>query len=178
MINLIPPEAKKHLKKNYRIRVISAWLLLWGAALLLVALFMTPAYLLVAMQFNALTDYLDAPSRDTTIRKDLEQQIAEANRLANKLIVTDSTPALHQVIQTLESIALPDINLTSFMITDLDKNHATITLHGVAPNQSQLNIFRREVTAHKFFNQAEFSKKHNNSDQVIEFTMQLILKSV
>ena len=46
MTNLIPPRAKKQLLKEYGVRVVSVWLMLWAAALLLGAIAILPVFIL------------------------------------------------------------------------------------------------------------------------------------
>ena len=178
MINFLPEEAKAQLKTNYQIRVISVWLLLWGLALLLVTLFMVPTYVLVAKQFKALPNSSASSTPIVTNREDLKHQIVATNRLADKLTATNSTPAYHLVVTTLEALATADVRLTSFMIIGPGDGPSVITLRGVAFSEPQLSTFRHRITTHKFFNLIDISPKGDNADQTIGFTMQLTLNSI
>jgi len=170
MINLILPKNKEQLKAEYRLRIVSVWLTLWGIAFLLATVFMVPVYLLVSERLDTL---IDLPLEEVADRKGLESSEAEVNLLAAKLIGTDYKPTVQEAIEILRSVASSEIKINTFIF-----DGQMISLKGVVSGQSHLDDFRQLATAHEFFELVGFSQIKPDSESMIEFTMRLILKSV
>ena len=65
MTNLIPPAAKKQLVRLYWMRLVSAWALVWSAALMVGALLLWPTHILITGTIAAYTDTADSVQERT-----------------------------------------------------------------------------------------------------------------
>jgi hypothetical protein len=122
MVNLIPQHAKQTVSIEYYIRVITVWLWLLTAALVVVGVLLFPVGLLVKLQLAALDSaYIEAQSGSDAYKAS-EKIVMEANALAEELVrvnskqpVWDDVSRIYNLIPpgiTISSISLKKINLT------------------------------------------------------------------
>ncbi len=147
MINLIPPQARKQVRIEYWVRVVSVWMLLLAVASFICALLLIPSLVLIQSQLKAFEGAYKTASDQNDAYKALEKEVRDANTIARQLVSIDVTPLFTQFITDIENTAAKKVVLRSI---DGKRNEEgfveEIKVSGVAPTRTSLVAFKEELT--------------------------------
>lgn len=177
MINLIPPSAEKHVQREYKIRVASVWMILFGLAFVIVTLLNVPVYILVQSQLdNFLAEYNEA-SDETQSFIESEVAIANANEIVRLLAKKDPVEEFSHIIEELEQLTGANITIQSFQIGRTGNVLDPIVISGVANSRLELSRFRDAIEASEFFKSAALPLSNLAKDRDIPFTITITPES-
>jgi p-aminobenzoyl-glutamate transporter AbgT len=96
MINLIPPDAQKEVRREYWIRVVSVWLVLVGVAFVALTIVQVPIYILLKNQLAAYqSDFASASDRQEQF-SEAKTALERANAVATLRTILIGTSVLRQ----------------------------------------------------------------------------------
>lgn len=172
MINLIPPHARKQVKIEYWIRVVSVWVLLSAIALLVVAVLLVPSYTLVRSQLSAYeATYQQAAEWDASY-KELEVEVAEANTNAKQLLLGSDSLKFTVVLQEIETLAGASIMVDS---VDMEREETgvleTFEVKGIAATRAALVAYRDAIEQHELFASAALPISNLAKDREVPFSI-------
>ena len=171
MINLIPPQAKRAITKEYWLRVAVVWLLLVGTALACVAVMKIPAYALINAQANALEQEFAAGAVGRAESQSSEDAIKLANTQARHLADVSSSTPFSVFIRELDQLSGGGVEISNFDMGRDDGVVSRITVSGIADRRSDLTRFNDVIEAHPLFVEAELPISNLAKDREIKFSI-------
>lgn len=154
MINLIPPSARKAVFTEYWIRVMSMWMLLVGIACLVVAIFQSPAFLLVSLKLKASLDVVAEAKVQEEQFLAGQRAIENAHQLSALLLRTEETTSFVTITDKLNELSGPSIRLDGIdIIRGEDDMIETLDAMGVADTRAALNEYRNRIEADELFSE-------------------------
>lgn len=172
MINLIPPAAKKSIKREYVKRVITVWLLLFSVGFAILAVFLLPTFVALRDEISTLKETAETGSLRVSQYDISATELTAANRQALLLLNKATTSALSEVIDTLTTFAGTKVSLTNFQFANL-ATAGKITLSGIASTRQDLAIFRDVITGDKRFSGVDLPISNLIKDKDLLFTMNI-----
>lgn len=174
MINLIPPDARRAVVREYWLRVVVVVFMLLSAAFLLVGSLNIPSYVLIDSQLVAYEqEYTEAQQKKEAF-EDEEKAIKEANQLAKHLGMFSETPTFSELIAELDALAGTGVVISQFSAAKTKKEITSITISGTAYRRSDLTSFSDRVEAHPLFMQAEVPLSNLAKDSDIFFQISVV----
>jgi hypothetical protein len=141
MINLIPPAAKRGITIEYWKRVIAVWLCLFSTALVILAVFLLPTFIVLQSQIGYLQEAVTA-GVDRVSRYDVTAtELTTANKQAALLLENQATNTPSALIQIINTYAGNAVTLNNFQFSKLDST-PVLVLSGVAATRQDLARFR------------------------------------
>jgi hypothetical protein len=174
MINLIPPSAKRGVTYEYWKRVITVWLYLASAALVILTVFLLPTQVVLRSEIQTLTDIVNA-GVDRVANYDISAtELVEASGLARLLLENQATNTPSELINILTKHAGGTVVLSNFQFTKLT-TLGGITLSGMAQSRQALAQFRDTVTADAHFSAVNLPISNLIKDKDLLFSMEITL---
>lgn len=177
MINLIPPQGQKTLKREYLLRVGAVYAFLLSAVFVSVTVLLLPTYVLVSTQLNtSQNESLKANSFENQF------QIAEAEiKKANDIIVqlrggpTD-TMGISKFIETIRKIAPKEITFNTFQTKQDKTAPMSFQVQGIASSRNALAEFKSALEHLPEIASAEIPIADLARDQDLPFVISITLK--
>lgn len=177
MINLIPPDARTVITKEYWLRVVTVWLWLFAAALLIVAILNIPSYVLIQSQLSVFTEqYNQAQIKQGEFERS-EIEIKTTNALAGHLAKHSSTTAFTTYLTELDALARAGIEITQFKFNVSDQAVESIGVVGIAVDRASLTAFSDAVEDHRFFSEAQIPIANLAKDSDINFNITIMTRN-
>lgn len=183
MINLIPPVAKKIVKKEYWLRVATILALSLSLAFFGVVALLTPTYVLVTSLNQALVSQFDSAQAEyetfTTLNR---ETVAQNNFLNSMASETPSSPNFSEQIDLLDRLGAGIVVVTQYdFVTEKDVEAKTsnriIEIIGEARERSGLIQFKESLEAHEQFTSVELPISNLAKEKDITFSMTLTLSN-
>ena len=173
MINLIPPDAKKQVKREYWTRVIVVWLFLSGSAFLIIALVHAPVYWLLHMQLQAYQDEYSQVTDQTEEFKQAETAIVNTNTVIDLLATPPTSVLFSDVIKEIEKAAtiIDGVTVSNITLTRKADALGTITVAGQAATRAGLATFRDALEDNSLFKKASLPLANLAKDRDIPFSI-------
>ena len=171
MINLIPPAAKKAVRREYYIRVlIVATLFLTSVLAMLVAL-SVPVRVLINEQLTAYEATYTAASKKTDSYTQSISTVKAANSIAAELLDTKQQQLLLPLVEQVRSHAGESITIQTVSISRGVKGIGDLTVSGIATTRLGLADFRDSLEADSQFATADLPLSNLAKDKDIPFTI-------
>ncbi len=175
MINLIPPTAKKSIKREYIKRVITVWLLLFSAAFAILTVFLLPTFVALRGEITLLEETAKAGLARVSQYDISATELVTAN-IEAQLLTKQATTSPSQVINTLTNLAGAKVSLTNFQFSNL-ATAGKITLSGVAATRQDLAKFRDAVSSDIRFSAVDLPISNLIKDKDLLFIMNISFAS-
>lgn len=177
MINLIPPQAKKGVVREYWLRVVSVWFYTWSAALLGGVLIMVPAYVLINSQVSVYQESAKSASAKVANFGDVSKSLTASSLQASKLLTGFRQSLISERISTLRSLEKPGVTISEFAITRTDEAYEPIQVSGTAENRQALAAFRDRLLALPDVASVDLPISNLAKDRDIQFSLTVTLKN-
>ncbi len=171
MTNLIPPESKKQLVRLYWIRLASAWLILWSAALFIGLLLMYPTYLLISGTSAAYAETAANVIERTEAYDKMVAELDTSNQEAKTIVRTTEQVKLSSVLVDIWSVNGQGIEIASVQLSRDLQGLAPIGLTGEAANRQALASFRDRIESLPYVTQVDLPIENLAQNQDIDFTI-------
>lgn len=171
MINLLPPQGKRRVTREYWVRVVSVWSILIASGVLLVTILHVPVYVLLQNKLDAFVEEFNEATGRKESFDESKAQIVQANVLAKLLAAEDQGVAFTTVTQTLESLAGVDVTIEHIQLQRNEQALAATTISGMATTRQALVRFRDAITAHELFDEVELPLSNLAKDRDIPFSL-------
>jgi len=141
MINLLPPKAKKYLIIEYRLRLVSVFMLVVAIACFVALVLSLPTSMLLSRQTETLSanSNLTKEIGEETVR--IAKELADTYVLIEHLARDAKVKPYSEIISTLDSTADEGITLHQFFFDDRNK----LTISGVARSRAELSSFKNRL---------------------------------
>lgn len=143
MINLLPQEKKKELRKNYRFRLVIVGSLLFSAVVVSLCVVLGSFYLLMRIEKNDMSQALEAVKADEALIIDKGIIRQTGDKLTILLLSSENvlaTEAINSILDNKDD----DIKINEISYSTSD-TVAKIKLRGVAGTREKLLEFTREL---------------------------------
>lgn len=171
MINLIPPEALKEVKKEYWIRVCSVWAMLVGTAFFIVAIFHIPVHQLLEAQKDSYQEAYANATEQTGEFKTAEESIKNTNAVASLLVKKDEQIAFSAVLKTIDSLVQDGITIENYSFTRKGEGLGPIAVSGRADGRTSLTNYKNAIESNQLFKAATIPLSDLAKDKDIPFTI-------
>lgn len=178
MINLIPPHARKQVKTEYWVRVVSVWFFILVAAMIAVAVLYIPAYVLIQSQISAYEETFQAAEQNDGSYKKIESVIEHTNAVAQHLLQGVQTQSFSAIIDELERLSGPAVAVEEISSERHVEGHIeTVRVKGVAATREKLAAYRDALQGHYMFGKAELPISNLAKDREVPFTITLTMET-
>ncbi|MEX2052079.1 MAG: hypothetical protein WD991_00065 [Candidatus Paceibacterota bacterium] len=178
MINLIPNEEKKRMRRGFYYRLMVVLLLALASAVFISVVAITPSYFISSIKKNLAESRLENQSNEPVHLPDqaTEKLIAELN---HKLTIIENEKGntffvSERVVNEIVLKKLSDIKIHQIYYEDSPAGGKKITIRGVAPSRERLLRFRRALEDDSFFKQVDLPISNFVRGSNIQFSLSLI----
>ncbi len=178
MINLIPPSAKKQVRKEYWVRVFSVWMMLVASSFVIVAFLHMPTYVLIKSQLAVFANEFTEASVQNEAFKEAEATVVQSNQIATLLASDEKVTLFTTLIEVLETLAGSKVTINSFIFQRDNNTISPITISGQAYSRQSLVAFSEAIKTNKLFESAEIPLSNLAKDRDIPFTISVIPKNL
>ncbi len=172
MINLIPPHARKEVKHEYWIRVVTVWFFLCITAMGIVALLYIPVYVLIQSQIAAYEETYQRAVQNDSSYKEIQSTLTQTNATAQQLLQGADTQSFSEIIDALERIAGTAVVIEEISSQRNDEGYIeTVRVQGIAATREELASFRDMIEAASLFASAELPISNLAKDKDASFAI-------
>ena len=175
MINLLPLAAKKQVRREYWVRVATAWLMLWTVALFVGASILLPAYVLVGSQISVYELSADEASEQVESYQEVRSALTAASEQARLVVDEAELPVMSKLIDVFEDEQGTDIEFTELQLSREGTDIAPVSISGVAADRQALASFRDRLLALEQVSTVDLPISNLASDRDIKFTLTVTL---
>lgn len=176
MINLIPPQGHKAVKREYILRVGTTLSFLLGGVCILLTVALIPTFVLVRAQMHSSSSSTEQGNKDADalLAAENEVRITESV-LAQLKSVPESTPATG-IITELQKLAPVGIQFSNFSMEKTNGVYGRVQVNGTASTREVLSNFRRAIEASTVFASAELPISDLARDVNLPFALTLVIE--
>ena len=145
MSNLIPQLAKKKIAKEYWVRVLTAWSVVWSLALLIAAVLIYPVYIFTATQVEVQAASAINAQSIVADFDEVTKQIERANHQARLVIEDDRIIRASDYVNFFDSFETDFVSIDSITYGMAKEQIGPITLTGVAATRESLADLRDQL---------------------------------
>lgn len=154
MINLIPPKAKSAAVKEYWVRVLSVWGILFSIVAITTALFLLPTYVLIHSQLASLEKEVIQQNNVGEQFQVAEETVQMANRIAGELSEPHVQTPSHQIVTAINEAAADTVVPDTFRVARADREVESVSVQGVAASREALAAFKKALERSPLFETA------------------------
>ena len=174
MINLLPPQGKKLVAREYIFRVSAVAGFVCAFFLLASAVALVPTYILFSPSgAGPSQEEKGVPSEEEYMQ--LVAELKEASGIAAQLNKKINTVAASSVVTHIEDALFPDITLAAITFSE-EAAQVRISVRGTARTRESLRSFLDTLKKDPFFADAQVPVSELARDTNVQFTMTLTLK--
>jgi cell division protein FtsB len=171
MINLIPPQAKKQMKREYWLRVSVTWLLLLCGVLVVFGGLLVPSFVLIDSQLRAFEQQAASATAAASEQEGLKDEIATANREAAAVLALGTVPKISPYLQRIEALRGGGITLNQVRVIRTDSVVTEIEVSGVAASRETLTAFSSRLADDDWFTKAPVPFENLAANEDIGFVI-------
>jgi len=171
MINLIPPVAKRAMKREYWLRVGVVWMLLLVFVLLVGMALLVPSFVLVQSQLTAYQTQLATAAEAATEQKEQTKLVREANVLAQMVYEFGMVEPLNRYVTHIQQLHGPQIRVQQMQFTREDGRVKEIVVVGTAADRSSLTQFSTTLNSDPLFTDADIPLSNFAANENIGFSV-------
>jgi hypothetical protein len=170
MINLLPPEGRSLVKREYWLRVLSAYAVLLTVAFVITIVVLLPTYFHVAFQINTvIEDIANVGSAEDFAR--LEGEIKTANAISSLLVKSTAPIPATTIIAEIKKLAEATNTIEGITISTKEGVVDSVVVTGSAKTRSTLVGMRDRIEAHEYFETVELPISNLAKDENIPFSL-------
>ena len=171
MINLVPPQGKKRIVREYWLRATTVWMLLVSMAFILFTFGLLPSLVFVNSLKNTMSEQFSEAMAANATYEQTEQQIKETNALINHLDIVKTEIVYSELLAELDEVAGDYADIQSFDFVAVNGELETINLVGVAQTRISLSSFRDALEAHPRFHSIDLPISSLAEERDINFSI-------
>lgn len=177
MINFLPPEAKSAVRREYVIRALGAWSLLFAVVAMVGTVLLLPTYVLLTRQLDALAaEVVRAEDVSATeAYKTTHDALATANALAVQLRVAHAELVASKMLDAIRSAQTDAVTLSGFSYTHTGTAVKSVQVRGIAATRGALAEFSAALERNPLFARADVPVSDLADDRNLEFTLTIVL---
>ncbi len=180
MTNVLPEQQKKILKKEYQVRLMSAYFFLISVLAILASVLLFPTYMLSSSKEKFLENELNIFDKQNPelALDDLQKVISEIN---TNLAILDSgnsvdTEVSRSVIDKFLNVPKEQIKVSRIFYTKINQDEQNLEISGVASSRTTLNFFKNSLEKSNLYEDVNLPVSNFVKPKDIEFNIKLKLK--
>lgn len=175
MINLLPPQARKHVLTEYWLRTISVWLLLVVVVGVLILTLLFPTYILIKLQLQARADTYQQVEVEHENFQSAQVEIRRTNTNAALLANAADTQSFSEILDALLRLQSEAIFVQNVAMQRADEAVQEITVTGQADTRDALAAFRNQLEASPLFTAADLPLENLARDRDLPFQITITI---
>jgi hypothetical protein len=175
MINLIPLAAKRSVRIEYWVRVLSVWLILWSIALFAAASILLPTYMLVGLQVSSYEATAVEASEEVASYENVSGALAQASQEARIVLDEEAKPLFSEFLLLFERLQGEGVQVTKTMLDRDEKGIGLIALEGIAADRQALASFRDRLLEQESITAVDLPISNLARDKDITFSITVTL---
>ena len=176
MINLIPPDGRRTLKREYILRVSATVAILLGCVLILLTVALVPTYVLVQAQINAYELEEGLESDEESAYKAMEQEIKQVQDVLARLKAPAPFVLPSMVIEEVTKQTPNGVTYKTFYTQENKGAVHTIQVQGNATTREVLAELKSTLEGSSMFGKVELPIADLARDADLPFAITLTLK--
>lgn len=178
MINLIPKEEQKRMRKNFYFRLLSVFFIMFGFSFIFGVFAMAPAYFLIYFKEDVINSSLLAQQNEKIPEVTLKA-LEDVKDLNNKLDILDRGEKnkfliSERVINEIILQKMPDIKINQIFYENTPAGGKKITIRGIAPSRERLLLFRLALENDTSFKKVDLPISNFVKGSNIQFFINLV----
>lgn len=175
MINLIPPEGHRVIKREYVLRVGATYCFLFACISVLLTVALIPTYVLVGAQLNTLRLEVEKGSGGEEEFQKADEAVRITKDVLAQLKTRVGTVSMSNAINEVQNIAPSSITFKTFRVEESNGAIEKIQVQGVAPTREALARLRVLLEASSLFATAEVPIADLARDENLPFAITVTL---
>lgn len=171
MINLIPPEAEKVVKREYVFRVGGTLALLLGGVFLVLTVALIPTYVLVGAQIHASLGETNGNDSDAEAFERADAEVKTTKDLLRQLQKTSPTISISDAVEEVRNLAPVSVVFKTIVVDNASGEVDKIQVQGVAPTRDAIARFKTSLESSSIFTKAEVPIADLARDVDVPFTV-------
>jgi hypothetical protein len=176
MINLIPPEGQKVLKREYIFRVGGTIAGLFGVVCLLLSVALVPTYVLIGAQIKGSLAEVEKEGGENEAFVKADEEVKETKALIRQLKTFAPTLSMSDVVEEITHVAPGGILFRTFLVEDKAGKILNIQAQGTASTREVLAQLKSALEASPLFEEAEVPIADLARDVNLPFTITITLE--
>ncbi len=175
MINLIPPEGHKAVKREYALRVGAALGFLFSGVMILLGVALIPTYILIEAQIATSESEVARETGETEALSNAKNEIRSVKTVLAQLKATPQSVLMSSAIEEIQKNAPANVVFKNFSISAVEGVVTTLLVQGVAPTRESLAKLRDALVASDLFENAEVPISDLARETNLPFTLTVTL---
>ncbi|MEN9920843.1 MAG: hypothetical protein RL538_736 [Candidatus Parcubacteria bacterium] len=176
MINLIPPEAKKRVTKEYWLRVVSVWSLSGTMALIASICILVPAYVLITIQISANEGVSQAASEKVAEFESVTKELSVANQKAKAVLENNRFEPVSPLVAMVRAHESAEVRVSQITVSRTKDGFAPIVVAGEADSRQALAAFRDRLLNEPNVSGVDLPISNLAKDKEIQFSLTITVK--
>jgi hypothetical protein len=160
MINLIPNEEKKKIRRDFHFRFITVSFIMISICILVAVISILPSYFISNLRKNLANSKLEAQKNEQIPPLD-QKAMNEIDELRKKIILIENSgknqfSVTEEIFKRIISKKMSDININQihYEVDPISKNKK-MSINGIAPSRERLLLFRQTLEEDPYFTQVD-----------------------
>lgn len=176
MINLIPPTAKRGIRLEYWLRVVTTWFVLITGALIASIAVMAPAFVLINLQIDASAESSAAASQKIASYESVANELKRSTVEAKAVLDTTGYVPISDYIAIIRKLESPDITVSEIAISRSKDSFSPIQVKGQAVSRQSLSQFRDSLLKEPSIASVDLPISNLAKDKDIQFNLSVTVK--
>ena len=155
MINLIPPEGHKIVRREYLLRVFATALFLFGFVCIILTVALLPKYLRIGTMIHAFALETQKVGNKDAAFLEAEKEVLVTRDILLQLKMSKESVTASEAIEEIQKHAPPEVVFKNFSTELLDGVIERVKMQGVAPTREDLLHLKVAIEESEMFETAE-----------------------
>ena len=171
MANLIPQFAKKKVTTEYWFRVVTAWFMLWGVALLIATVLLFPVYIFTSVQIGVNAESARSAEASVANFESSVFDLEKASLQARYLIEDERRNKAHAFVDLIEVNEVAGVDISRITFRTSEDGTQPIIVGGQAADRQSLASFRDRLLADPAISSADLPISNLAKESDIDFSI-------
>ena len=174
MINLIPPEGYKMMKREYLLRVGAVYCFLFSVVCVLIGTALIPMYVLVRAEINEMSLESVREQGTAEMLRNVDATITITNSVLSQLTTKERTFLVSAAIDEIQRLAPEGVTFETFYIDGARDDAEKIQVQGASPTREKLAQLKTLLEASEMFQTVEVPISDLARDVNLSFTITIL----
>ncbi|MFZ2253347.1 MAG: hypothetical protein WAW13_04240 [Minisyncoccia bacterium] len=174
MINLIPPEGYKMIKREYLFRVGAVYSFLFSIVFVLIIVALIPMYVLVGAEINDVSLEAEREQGTAHTLQNVDTTIAITNSVLAQLSTPEQPFVISAAIDEIQKLAPVGIVFKTFTVEGVKGVVEKIQVQGTSPTREKLSQLKIALEASELFQTVEVPISDLARDMDLTFTITIL----
>lgn len=175
MINLIPTPAKKSIVKEYWVRVLSVWMIVWAFALLCGISLILPTYVLINSQVSVYEVSAAEATKKVEDYRNASRVLIDSSQQAGVVVTENRQLAISSLVELFRSLQGNTVQISGIEIIRNEEGVEPVRLDGIATDRQSLASFRDRLQEQEAVSVVDLPISNLARDRDIQFSMTITM---